>query len=51
MSAALERRTAKLEQAAHPGANQIALSCRLTNTCVVPAAAGVRRQWRQLFLR
>ncbi len=34
-----------------PGATQISLSCRLTNTCVVPAAGGLRRQWRQLFLR
>lgn len=34
-----------------PGATKISLSCRLTNTCVVPAGVGVRRQWRQLFLR
>ncbi|WP_374668663.1 PilC/PilY family type IV pilus protein [Ramlibacter sp.] len=34
-----------------PGATLISLSCRLTNTCIVPASGGTRRQWRQLFLR
>lgn len=33
-----------------PGATLLSISCRLTNTCKT-AAGGVRRQWRQLFLR